>query len=192
MKYLTFHPSSRPSFRAFTLIETMVAVATLTLAVSGAFFAANSAFLAASVSRDQLTASYLAQEGIEYARLLRDNAYLSAYQAGGATVSQNAWNAFLSGPIASCTAQTPCTYDPVSPTPLVPCSGACTPLYLVSGSRPYYTQQSGNGAMVTSFTRTIQATAVSLMDERIVSTVLWSSHGVRHSVTVSDHLTLWQ
>ncbi|MDP2651914.1 MAG: prepilin-type N-terminal cleavage/methylation domain-containing protein, partial [bacterium] len=69
--------------RGFTLIETMVAITILTLAISGSFFTANSAIVAAETASDQLTASYLAQEGIEYVRLMRDNEYLAAYSVGG-------------------------------------------------------------------------------------------------------------
>ncbi|MCX6787230.1 MAG: prepilin-type N-terminal cleavage/methylation domain-containing protein, partial [Candidatus Kaiserbacteria bacterium] len=64
--------------RGFTLIETMVAITILTLAVSGTFFTANSSMVASSIARDQLTASYFAQEGIELVRQARDNAYLAA------------------------------------------------------------------------------------------------------------------
>jgi len=74
----------------------MVAVTIVTLAISGALFTANSAIVAAEIARDQLTASYLAQEGIEYVRMIRDNEYLAAYHTGGANVSTTAWTNFLS------------------------------------------------------------------------------------------------
>jgi len=90
--------------RAFTLVETLVAITILTFAVTGTFLTANNALIAAATSRNQLTASYLAQEGIENVRLLRDNAYLSAYSAGGTSVSVNAWSGFLAGPISTCVA----------------------------------------------------------------------------------------
>ena len=64
--------------RGFTLIETMVAVTILTLAVAGPLMTASRAIVAAQSARDQLTASYLAQEGIEYVRAMRDNEYLAA------------------------------------------------------------------------------------------------------------------
>lgn len=64
------------SIKGFTLIETMVAITILTVAVSGTFFVANSSINASSIARDQLTASYFAQEGIELVRQARDNNYL--------------------------------------------------------------------------------------------------------------------
>ncbi|MFA5997898.1 MAG: prepilin-type N-terminal cleavage/methylation domain-containing protein [Candidatus Paceibacterota bacterium] len=184
----------------FTLIETMVAVSILTLSVAGPLFTANRAIVAAMTARDQLTASYLAQEGIEYVRAMRDNEFLAAYQAGGSSVSSTAWTNFLTGgdvaSITQCRATT-CTLDPASPMgtgsgfSLQPCTeSACTPLYLANS---IYTQQSEiAGAVRTPFTRVIQAINVSESDERIVSTVSWSYHGIPYSVTVSDHLTPWQ
>ncbi|MDE1919730.1 MAG: prepilin-type N-terminal cleavage/methylation domain-containing protein, partial [Patescibacteria group bacterium] len=51
------------STKGFTLIEAMVAVTIVTLAVAGPLFTAGRAIIAAQISREQLTASYLAQEG---------------------------------------------------------------------------------------------------------------------------------
>ncbi|MGD0328482.1 MAG: prepilin-type N-terminal cleavage/methylation domain-containing protein [Minisyncoccia bacterium] len=189
--------------KGFTLIETMVAITILTVAIAGAFFTANSSLVAAEIARDQLTASYLAQEGIEYVRMMRDDEYLKAYQVGGTNVSTTAWNNFLNGSdaasITQCrgTISSPitCTLDPSrsmgsgSGSSLQPCSGsACIPLYLAS-TGIYNEQSSGTK---TSFTRTIQAVDISASDERIVSKVSWSFHGISHSVTITDHLTPWQ
>lgn len=78
--------------KGFTLIEALVAVTILTIAVVGPLYTASRAIVAAQSARDQLTASYLAQEGIEYARAVRDDNFLAAYYAG----TGNAWNNFLS------------------------------------------------------------------------------------------------
>jgi prepilin-type N-terminal cleavage/methylation domain-containing protein len=177
----------------FTLVETMIAVAILALAVAGPLYTASRAIVAAETARDQLVASYLAQEGIEYVRAMRDNEFLSAYQAGGANVSTTAWNNFLNGADASsvtrCRAPAVCTLDPAGGGTLAACpSGACTPLYLAPTN--VYTQTSGG--TVTPFTRTVQAVDVTASDEKIVSRVSWSFHGLPYAVTVTDHLTPWQ
>lgn len=181
----------------FTLIEALIAVTILTLSIAGPLTAASRAIVAAQISRDQLTASYLAQEGIEYVRAMRDNEYLAAYQTGGANVSSFAWSDFLNGSSAASITQcitTTCTLDPAramgtgSGLSLQVCSGnTCTPLYLSNG---IYTQQ--QVGTVTAFTRTVQASTVSANDERIVSKVSWSFHNTSYSVTVTDHLTPWQ
>lgn len=185
------------NMKGFTLIETMIAITILTLAIAGPMVTASRAIVAAQTARDQLTASYLAQEGVEYVRAMRDNEYLAAYQAGGSNVSTTAWNNFLTASINQCRTTT-CTLDPSrsmgsgSGFSLVPCSGdSCAPLYLtqLSNGAYGYTQQDGTA---TPFTRTVQAIGVSGSDERIVSKVSWSFHSIPYSVTVTDNLTPWQ
>ncbi len=185
------------SMKGFTLIETLIAITILTLAIAGPMVTASRSIVAAQTARDQLTASYLAQEGIEYVRAMRDNEYLTAYQAGGSNVSTTAWNNFLTASINQCRGAT-CTLDPSrsmgsgSGFSLVPCSpDSCPPLYLtqLSNGTYGYTEQGGTA---TPFTRTIQAIDVSESDERIVSKVSWSFHGIPYSVTITDNLTPWQ
>lgn len=185
--------------KGFSLIETLIAVTILSLSVAGPLFTASRAIVAAQISRDQLTASYLAQEGIEYVRMMRDNAFLSAYDVGGASVSTVGWNNFTTGSgdasIASCVLSA-CTLDPARPMgtgalkALFPCSGGtCTPLYLNGG---IYTQLTTGGTK-TAFTRTVQATTTpATTAELITSTVQWNFHEVVHTVTVTDYLTPWQ
>lgn len=190
--------SMRPS--AFTLVETLVAVTILTLAVAGPIYVADRAIIASRLAESQLVASYLAQEGVEYARHMRDNEYLASFRTGGTAVSQSAWDAFLSGSdsysITQCESSG-CMLDPTKPpgtgshAALNPCSGeSCTPLYV--GQNGVYKQDNSGGAIVTPYTRTVQAFPVSANDERIVSTVSWEYHGVPYTVAVTDHLTPWQ
>lgn len=186
--------------KGFTLIETMVAVTILAFAVAGPLFTASRVVVSAQTARDQLTASYLAQEGIEYVRMMRDKEYLSSYQAGGTNISGVAWADFLSGEdrasITACRTTT-CTLDPAQDmgSALQQCSGDCGPLYLANG---IYTQRSDiAGSVKTAFTRTIQVldipnTPNEYPDKRIVSIVSWNFHGIPRSVTASDHITPWQ
>lgn len=179
--------------KGFTLIETMVAVTILIFAMAGPLFTASRAIIATQTSRDQLVALYLAQEGIEYVRAVRDNNYLAAYHAGGETVSSDAWTAFLAA-ISKCDATPPnpptqaCTLDPISGLSLTSCvvGSTCAPLQVSGG---IYRQQSGS---FTPFTRTIQVVDVSASEEKVVATVTWSFHTMSYTVTVSDHLTSWK
>lgn len=178
--------------KGFTLIETMVAIAILTLAVAGPLYTASRAIVAAQNARDQLTASYLAQEGIEYVRALRDKAFLAVHSAD----ATRAWPDFLSA-TTQCDATTnaiqACTLDPMTGLSILSCTvgSTCAPLYRRLDG--LYTQQSGGGDYTrTAFTRTIQVVNVSAIDERIISTVSWSSHGTPYTVKIYDHLTPWQ
>lgn len=184
------------SHRGFTLIETLVAVSILALAAAGPLFTASRAIIAAQTARDQLIASYLAQEGAEYVRLMRDSGYLALYREGGSAISTAAWDDFLNGSsatsITGCRTSA-CTVDPGrtmgtgSNLSLTACeAGSCGPLYK-NGN--LYTQTASGTA--TPFTRTVQAITLSATEIRVVSTVSWDFHGIPYSIVVRDHLTPW-
>lgn len=185
------------SMKGFTLIETLVAVTILTLAVAGPMVTANRAIVASQTARDQLTASYLAQEGVEYVRALRDREYLATYPPGD---SSAAWSTFLGTGAASgiedyCRSPSSCTLDPLRTMGYGSGSALSTyagnaPLRVTTTNR--YTQQNLAGSTVTPFTRTIQVTPLTSTDERITSTVSWTYHGTAYSVSITDHLTPWQ
>ena len=188
----------------FTLVETLVAIAIVSIAVGGAMFGAARAIVAAQIARDQLTASYLAEEGIEYVRWMRDDAYLDAYSGayGSTNISTIAWDNFLSGThaytIAGCRAPSICTLDPSQPMGYGSSLNAYAPpapLYLVDG---VYTQQSSAvGAKQTIFTRTIEVDNVPASNPtpnevKVFLIVTWTERGSTYSVTITDNLTPWQ
>jgi type II secretory pathway pseudopilin PulG len=76
--------------KAFTLVETLVAISILMLSVSGPLYYASESLKAAIYARDQITAFYLAQDAFEQIRKIRDN---NTYFLGS-TVS---WNEGLTG-----------------------------------------------------------------------------------------------
>ncbi len=189
------------SARGFTLIETMVAVTILALAVAGPLLAASRAIVAAQTADAQITASYLAQEGIEYVRQVRDNAYLAAYAANSSQLSATAWQNFLTGAMSSClsssNASQRCVVDPLESPNVAGClAGSCPALHW-NGS--VYTQQATG--TLTPYTRSIELRSVptSAVDAngnhvelQVLSTVSWSLHGTPYSIVVSDELTEWQ
>ncbi len=175
--------------RGFTLIETMVAVTIITIAVAGPMLVASRSIVAAQIARSQLTANYLAQEGIEYVRAMRDNEYLATLD------STTAWDNFIAGIEPYCLTPKNCMLDPVS-SPMGYGIGSSVetyvgnaPLYLTNSG---YTQQNLSGSAPTVFTRTIQVLRISNNDERITSKVSWNFHGTLYSVTVTSHLTPWK
>lgn len=208
-KFLTPYSLPLTTVRGFTLIETLVAVSILTLSIAGPLFTASRTIVAAENARNQLTASHLAQEGIEYVRWMRDNEYLAAYQTNPLTASTASWTEFLTGAtpssIVECRASK-CMLDPAqtmssgigSTYSLQPCGDAthpaCTKLYL---SNNIYTQQVGGAEK--PFTRTIQVVDIPgtegtplYPDKRVVSTVFWSYHSTSYSIVIDSHLTPWQ
>lgn len=57
----------------FTLVETLIAVAILMIAIAGPLTIAHKGLLSAVYANDQITASYLAQDAIEYLKNIKDN-----------------------------------------------------------------------------------------------------------------------
>lgn len=62
--------------KAFTLIEATIAIFLVTVGTVGAFSLIQRTIAFTSISSSQLTAAYLAQEGIEVIRNIRDTNYL--------------------------------------------------------------------------------------------------------------------
>jgi type II secretory pathway pseudopilin PulG len=80
--------------KGFTIVETLVAITILMIAVAGPLVAASRSLNAALYSKDQMIASFLAQETMEVLKSYRSN-YVSDYGAGQSWVSN--------GPFATCT-----------------------------------------------------------------------------------------
>ncbi len=179
--------------RGFTLIETMVAITVLAIALVGPFVAVRSALTGAYTARDQLVASSLAQEALEYVRSVRDNNYLN---------NDRAWMDGLSS--LACYGASPgsyCTVDPTrgdlhtssdavaAYTTVAPgnCASGARCLYL-SSAKLYNQQLEGTP---TRFKRVIQIRHVSATEVVVTAQVHWSTNGKVYSVTVSDTLRDW-
>lgn len=189
--------------KGFTLVETLVAVAILSIAIMAPLYEASRGIIAAQNSSYQLTASYLAQEGIEFVRMMRDNDYLAKFQADSSTATSAGWTQFLAD-INKCEKNNSttniCTLDPSlypaasAPTALVPCvpaSSNCSGKNLYLQANGLYTQSSASGTKQ-PYIRTIQTIPVTSSDEKVVSTVMWFFHGTTYTVTSVVHLTPWE
>ncbi len=94
--------------RAFTIVETLVAVAVLMIAVAGPLTIANKGLKSALIARNEVIASYLAQDALEVAKFIRDNDYLQ---------DSTSWLLGDAGNIKQCTSSSKCTID-VNPSSL--------------------------------------------------------------------------
>ncbi len=169
----------------FTLVETLIAISILVLAVTGAFSAAHSGMTSALYSKDQITAFYLAQEGMEQVRNIRDRNGISALNWMNGIA--NAGNP--SGTGDPCEVGFTCYADALnSATPLTRCSGACPNLRL--NNNGFYSYDSGTE---TRFRRELRVSTINGNEVVVESTVYWSKGLlVNRSFTAREHLFNWQ
>lgn len=174
----------RSKDKGFTLIEVLVAIFILITAVVVPLTIGAKAFAFSNFVRDQSIASYLAQEGVEFIRLQRDNWSL------GSAVPASSWSNFKAA-TSQCFGTYGCRID-VSGL-VANCGVSCSPLYQQSSG--YYTYSPVTNK---SFVRTIKMTLITgthpaLERVKVESTVSWSTNGISsRSITITDYLTPWQ
>lgn len=164
-------PATRP--QGFTLVETLVAISILMVSIVGPYYSVYKAVQATYVSRDQLIATTLAQEGVEYVRNVRDTNYLGSQP----------WMTGLS----ACQGGKTCMVDATENVAPTTCASACTPLYVSSSN--LYTQQVTGTA--TRFTRSVQIATVTSDEVVVTVTVSWVNLHVSHTITINEHLYNW-
>lgn len=173
----------KKSAQGFTLIETLVAVLLLTTAIAGPLTIAAKGLSAAIIARDQMLAFYLAQDGVEYVRYVRDSNKLAG---------NSDW---ING-LSDCTGTDGCTIDPTAGT-VTACSGVCPLIQKYdSGTGQKYFSYSLGSVTPQQFRRTItlSAPATAESTERVLSVkVEWRAQsGVVRNVTVRENIFDWQ
>ena len=78
-----FHVPCSMKERGFTIIELIISISILSLAIVGIFSAFSMMTILTSDSADRLTATYLAQEGMEIVRNIRDTNWLNMDTCSG-------------------------------------------------------------------------------------------------------------
>lgn len=175
--------------RAFTLIETLVAVSLLSIAIVAPMTLASKSLATAYYARDQITAFHLAQEAIETVRHIRDhNIILTAHDISTPIMT----NIILDSNQTSRTFVIS-SLDDSNTT----CSGVCPPLKLDPTNSLY--GYGDAGWTDSRFTRTVKAETVASDENgvpqeiRITVTVSWRSSAfqIPRTVTISENLYNW-
>ena len=86
MKFITKKTNKR---KGFTLVETLVAIAIFTVSILAVMAVLANSISNTNYAKKKMTAAYLAQEGIEYVRKLRDTFVLTNNQTGWADFIAN-------------------------------------------------------------------------------------------------------
>ncbi len=167
----------------FTLIEALVAISILIIGILNGFILVTRALYNVAVIQDRLTASFLAQEGIELVRNIRDTNFIKILQGGSVSWRQGLLDS-SSGRCyiidnnlgtrqgielkeTNCDNSSPLKYDSIN---------------------KIFTYQSGNDSV---FHREIKIETISPNEIRILCTVKWRSKNMNFSLTVEDHLFNW-
>ncbi len=160
--------------KGFTIVETLVAITILMIAIAGPLTTAFRGLTAAVYARDQVTASYLAQDAMEYVKNVRDNNWKEKppkYWLNGfdncSSYNSACYVSTLNGDINLCSLVDEC--------------------YLSVNENGY--RQSSSGNKKTQFTRKFYITPTSNPDEVTATVVVaWKNGTVSNAVTLSSQL----
>lgn len=178
--------------KAFTLIETLIAISIFSLSILGLLSVLSSGISNTGYAKKKIIASYLAQEGIEYMRNLRDTFVL--YNGDPTT----GWNSFNSKTdAAKCNEENGCYFDdqsldynnniqPIIALTISPCDPSCPALFYDQSTGKYGYNKVGTTA--TDFIRKIETDSSTGM---IRSTVFWTQGSGTYQVVLTEFLSNW-
>jgi len=166
--------------KAFTLVETLVAISIFTVSILGLMSVLAQGTNDTTYAKRKIIATYLAQEGIEYLRNMRDTYVLYTGIPG------NSWSDFKAD-LAPCNPGTGCGFDPTFPHIVFTCTGgnSCK-LYIVNGG--YSTSPSGTDS---GFTRKVWMTTIGNDEVKVFSTVSWTQVSGTYTMTFAENLFNW-
>ncbi|MDE2213035.1 MAG: type II secretion system protein [Patescibacteria group bacterium] len=180
--------------RGFTLIETFVAITILITAIVAPLAIAAEGLYSALIASDQTTALFLAQDGIEYVRWVRDTNDLSG----------NNWLAGLAN-CGSTDGSKTCYFDstisPYQSGNVTQCSGTCPYISYDTSTGFYNYNPPTSSNAPTKFIRTVSITlpvcvsggsACNQSEASVLSTVSWQDGKLPHTFTVREDLFQWQ
>lgn len=186
--------SRHSAYTGFTLVETLVSIAIFSTSVVALLSVTSQGVTSLTFVKDKITASYLAQEGVEHIRNLRDTLVTQNSSSG--------WNTFLSdGNIGAGYCYNSRCGIVSYPAQIYRClsaSGSCPALrYSSAGSTAgYFGTATGTNTSLTSFSRTITMNDVpggnAGQEVEVVATVSWRQGSRTHSVVVREYLFDWR
>jgi Tfp pilus assembly protein PilV len=177
----------------FTIIETLVSLSIFSMSIITLLSVLGNGISSTNYAKQKMIASYLAQEGIEYTRNIRDTFVL--YSAS----SQEGWDDFKEKLTdAGCDLTDGCFFDDHSVfsggempsanhVSFIACGTAC-PKFLYDETTGKYNYISGTS---TNLTRKIKITEITDDEMKVSSTVYWVSGTGTKSLTLSEDLFNW-
>jgi type II secretory pathway pseudopilin PulG len=171
------------SSRGFTLVEALVAIMIFTSSILALVVLTGDSIGNVNYVKSKITANYLAQEGLEYIRNVRDTAIL---EAGGWTGVETA----LTYCFVDEDGDGSCQIDVFNGS-IAPCDGSCDKLLWDDSSGFSY-----SAGDETIFTRTIFIENLNPLEDgneelKVVSEVAWEKNNKEHSTTMTAYLKNW-
>lgn len=179
------------SNQGFTIVETLVALAIFSSSIVFLIVVSSGGVSNTTLAKSRLTASYLAQEGVEAVRNIRDTSVI-------ADPSGEGWSTFISS-TSSCTGTQGCNIDPSS-LDICACTGStCNIPYSEASGYFGYDQSHAcdlpSGSIASPFTRTIfilQIPETAANDVLVTSKVTWYQGVSEQTITYQNILMDWQ
>jgi hypothetical protein len=175
--------------KGFTLVETLIAIFIFSLSVVVVMSVLSTGILSESSTKNKVVATYLAQEGIEYFRNMRDTYVL--YDDD----KKLGWEKFYKKLLTQgrCDNQeVGCyfhpmvfKYVPITDIEINPCEGECPPLLYSEGVYDY------NGGEGPGFIRKMSIVDLASEQIKIISEVSWYQQGKKNTVLFSENLSRW-
>lgn len=187
----TFSGTTHTQKRGFTILETLVAITILMIAIVGPLTIAHRGLLDAVYASQQVTATYLAQDAIEYVKNIRDNNLIKIEAGVAGYDTSTAWLTTLE----LCSETTPCKLDTVNGDPYTP--GASVSPCEVETSCFLYLPASGIGythdttARKTPYSRYFYLTRPSgstSYQAKMIVVVSWSTGTINNVFTFENEI----
>ncbi|MEK7062405.1 MAG: prepilin-type N-terminal cleavage/methylation domain-containing protein [Patescibacteria group bacterium] len=172
--------------RGFTVLETIIAIAVVSLAIAGATSAVRTGLVGASIAKEQVKAFYLTQEAIEVIRNKRDGNILANFNG-----TPTSWLAGISEVGAPCAPGNTCVVD-ASAYSLsnLGCSGWNSCPYLRQDPSAYLYGYNGSWTQ-TVFRREVQIENVAVDEINISVQVSWTHGAATRSFKTKAVLMKW-
>lgn len=199
LEFKILNISRKPQQSGFSLLETLVAISILTLAITGTLSVVATNVTTASNAKDRITASYLAQDALEYVRNMRDT---GAIQRGkgeqGACGNQHPpdWCSDWLGELADCLGDDigdACAIDTTKDFDNAVLSDGSQMLFFDNDvDAGFYTYES-SGNIETPFSREVLVNEIESDQEAVITVRMrWQPQLIPHEIIISEHIFNWQ
>ena len=203
-KKLTANSKKQKAEFGFTIVEVLISLTIFSIAITGVITVAAQGSLNINAARNRVTAAYLAVEGIELMRAMRDTAVVEA----GIGFEDIGWGNFTTALSGYCTPMVPCDIDVTdlssvtanhypSSANFTACGGVAgpfCPLYyddrLTVGSG-FYTNYPIPGVDPSIFSRSIIARIIRPDEVAVESTVTWKEGVTTQTITQTENIYNW-